>query len=198
MASLVPTLTNESFRNWLRGALSVLFAKEGLTDFVSTEITQFHTDLLEDVWTSCGIPAGTTCQSCTTANLLQCHTPGFCNTGHCKIHDLAIPEKIPNQPCPNRICDALMKAIRKNHRFHSPSWKNTDAHRWCSDPFEVAKCFLPPDGYCDVATLEETDFNGTISIIINNKRFQNKFAAQLHEEHNLCTQVLHTLHDLIC
>jgi hypothetical protein len=189
MAGLVSTLTNGSFHNWLKGALGILYAKEGLAEFVRAEFTQFHTDLLNSIWASPGIPAGTTCNSCTTANITKCHTQGFCNPGHCKIHHPTVPEKIPNKPCPNRICDALMIAIRKKHRHKGPSWKNTDARNWCVDPFELAKCFLPPDGYFDIHSFEETDFNGILSVIINNKRFQSKLATQLNTDPNSCTKV---------
>ncbi|XP_053378822.1 uncharacterized protein LOC123526329 [Mercenaria mercenaria] len=47
---------------------------------------------------------------------------------------------------------------------------------------------MPPDGYSGVTRLEDTDFNGTLAVIINNKRFQNKMAAQLNQSNNVCIQ----------
>jgi hypothetical protein len=48
---------------------------------------------------------------------------------------------------------------------------------------------MPPDGYKDVASAQETDFNGIISVIINNKDFQLKVHENLGKKNNIFEQV---------
>ncbi|KAH3799224.1 hypothetical protein DPMN_152830 [Dreissena polymorpha] len=40
------------------------------------------------------------------------------------------------------------------------------------DYWEIGKCFLPPDGYSSVLCVQESDFNGVISIMLNCLHFQ--------------------------
>jgi hypothetical protein len=190
-SALDPTLEKKEFHNWLKGAMSVLFAKEGLSEFVLTEITEFHKDLINSVLTQNGIPPGTLCASCTTANVLSCPTANFCSKGkRCNKHDKTVPDKMPSIQCRNNLCNGIKDGIRTLHRYIQPSWNNSDATKWCVDAFEVAKCFMPPDGYSGKRSLADTDFNGMISMIINNKRFQNKMTTQLNTQHNTCSKVI--------
>jgi hypothetical protein len=188
--ALDPALAKKPFTNWLKGALAVLFAREGLTEFVQNEISDFQRDLLQSIFIQNAIPSGTTCSSCSTANVLKCPTQEFCGRKRpCKLHDPAVQNKTPNQKCPKNICHHMKDAILNHHRFHGPTWEITDATKWCSDPFEIAKCYLPPKGYCNKTSLVEIDFNGTLGIIISNTRFQNKLAAQLTMTPNICSKV---------
>jgi hypothetical protein len=188
--SLTPTLIQNDFKNWLRGALAALFAKEGLIAFVNKEITDYQNDLLNDACKVNSIPAGTTCSSCTTANILVCPTPGFCSKGKkCNVHDPKISSLTPNKRCPLGLCSALSNSIRNEHRYKGPSWKNTDARGWCTDAYQLAKCYMPPDGYADKASLAETDFNGVIAVIINNKRFEKKMSTNFSNKANICEEV---------
>ncbi|XP_052766385.1 uncharacterized protein LOC128207479 isoform X2 [Mya arenaria] len=82
-----------------------------------------------------------------------------------------------------------MLGIEGHHRSNGPSWKNTNANDWCSNPREVAKCFLPPDGYLNVQTADDTDINGIINLIINCKFFDNYFTDDLARPQNICTKV---------
>lgn len=190
-STLDPALAKKSLNNWLKGALAVLFAREGLTEFVQNEITDFQRDLLNSVFTQNGIPSGTICNSCTTENLLKCPTPEFCGRKRpCKLHDPSVQNKTPNQKCPNNICNNVKDNILNHHRFCEPTWQITDATRWCTDPFEIAKCYLPPKGYSNKKSLVEIDFNGTLAIIINNKIFQNKLTAQLNAPSHIFAKVI--------
>ncbi|XP_060555853.1 uncharacterized protein LOC132716568 [Ruditapes philippinarum] len=47
---------------------------------------------------------------------------------------------------------------------------------------------MPPDGYKDVASAQETDFNGIISVIINYKDFQLKVHEKLGNKKNIFEQ----------
>lgn len=192
MESITQTLKDKKFLNWLKGALAIRFTKQGLDGFVETEITQFQNDLLAYVFTGKTLSAGTGCNSCTTANVLTCRTPNFCpDRGKCFLHDELLEERSANRACPNNICQRMRDGISSEHRYmyrKGPSWRNTDARKWCSDPFQIAKCYMPADGYFEVRSLAETDFNGTLSVIMNNKRFEHKMDADLDQAVNICTK----------
>ncbi|XP_045161261.2 uncharacterized protein LOC123526254 [Mercenaria mercenaria] len=189
MAALVPTIKDKKFVNWLKSALALFFAKQGLDDFVRDEITQFQKDLLASVFQKRALPVGTVCTSCTTENVLHCPTFNFCSKGRiCHIHDPTTPSKRPKQPCPNSLCQDIQVGILHEHRYNGPSWKNTDARRWSNDAFEIAKCYMPPDGYAGVTRLADIDLNGSLAVIINNKRFQNKMVAHFKQPNSVCIQ----------
>ncbi|KAH3894837.1 hypothetical protein DPMN_018996 [Dreissena polymorpha] len=38
---------------------------------------------------------------------------------------------------------------------------------WVTDPWEICKCYLAPDGYIGVSVVQESDFNGMMSFILN-------------------------------
>jgi hypothetical protein len=189
--ALDPALAKKPFTNWLKGALAVLFAREGLTEFVENEISDFQRDLLQSIFIQNAIPSGATCSNCTTANVLKCPTQEVCGRKRpCKLHDPSVQNKTPNQKCPQNICHHIKDAIAKHHRFQAPTWQITDATKWCSDAVEIAKCYLPSlIEYGNKNSFAEIDFNGTVGIIISNIRFQNKMTAQLNQEPNLCSKV---------
>ncbi|XP_053379686.1 uncharacterized protein LOC128548548 [Mercenaria mercenaria] len=194
MATAAPQSHDNDLKNWIKGAFALHVTKEGLEDFVTDEISQFQTDLLTSICRNIGKPVGTICNSCTTANILPCPTNGFCTSGgRCKMHVLTDRRREPNIPCKSNICQAIRGGIRREHRyFHpskfEPSWKNADATQFCSDSFQLAKCYMSVDGYSKVQSLAETDFNGVINVVINNKRFQNKLSAKLSQKTNICTE----------
>ncbi|XP_052270121.1 uncharacterized protein LOC127871354 isoform X2 [Dreissena polymorpha] len=75
-------------------------------------------------------------------------------------------------------CSSYEKAIISHHRFSGPSWKNTKRHYWKSNWWEIAKCFLPPQkGYADVSSVQESDFNAVINIIMNCTDFKNYLSS---------------------
>ncbi|XP_052762376.1 uncharacterized protein LOC128205022 [Mya arenaria] len=138
---------------------------------------------------------GLICNSCRTVEIVQCNPRNkVCDSGRCKFHmDQNTKILIPTRPCPNNICDTLRDVIEQKHRFGKPSWKNTDARKWCVNAWDIAKCFMPPDGYADVDNEDDTDLNGIISVYINCKEFEKYFTADLSlqptHQHNLCTKV---------
>ncbi|XP_052762362.1 uncharacterized protein LOC128205007 [Mya arenaria] len=138
-----------------------------------------------------GIDIRFTCNSCRTTEIVKCNPRNkVCNSGRCKFHmDQNTKQFIPTRPCRNNICDTLRDAIEQKHRFGNPSWKNTDARKWCVNAWDIAKCFMPPDGYADVENEEDTDLNGIISVYINCEEFQQYFTADLSLPRNLCTKV---------
>ncbi|WAR20372.1 hypothetical protein MAR_002210 [Mya arenaria] len=175
-------------QNWLKASVAFDITRKGLIPFVKLIVTILQQTILAKVKRINFLTSGATCNICTTPNVLTCRTRGVCGSrGHfpCSYHKNAKPRK-----CPANICNAFMSEIKDYHRFRGPSWKNTNANAWCSNPWEVAKCFLPPDGYLNVQTADDTDINGIISFIINCKFSQTYFTADLSKDQNICTTAL--------
>ncbi|XP_053379795.1 uncharacterized protein LOC128548567 [Mercenaria mercenaria] len=185
-ASYSAKLSESKYTNWVKAGLTVLFTKEGIEPFVDDEIKEFQQKCLTDICNNNGLPVGSTCFSCCTENVVVCPTHRICNSGRgrCRFHRNTATQYLPNG-CPNKICHSFKNEIQHAHRFFGPSYKNTDATQWCSNSWEVAKCFMPPDGYKDATSAAGTDFNGINSVIINCKRFQSKINDNLGIKNNI-------------
>lgn len=144
-------LNDEKFQNWVKAHLGLVHTREGLIDFVTTVVKKFHRESLSAV-------NDEICSQCQTENIVEYYRGRSTRIGVVR-------------PCPKGICDKLREIIKENHSFHTPSWKNTHAERWCDTPWEMAKCFMPPDGYLGITTIDDTDLNGILSVMINLTRF---------------------------
>ena len=113
------------------------------------------------------------CHSCTLLNILPCPTNGFCyGRKHCTKHDTTDATKI-HRPCSDGVCDKLYIAIKQQYASaKGPSWSQSDPTLWCSNVWEIAKCFMPV-GYLNRHDIDEYDFSGTMSLIMNNKFIHN-------------------------
>ncbi|XP_052761281.1 uncharacterized protein LOC128203781 [Mya arenaria] len=180
-------LRDKKAQNWVKAAFALKITKDGLQPLVEDVLTCVHQDIYNNVRTSKGLPGGATCAQCFTENVLKCSTRGICtSTGNCKFHNS--PHKM-YAPCPNRICEGVRDEIIQHHRFPVPSWKNTNADKWCTSHWEIGKCFLPPDGYKTKSSINDSDFNGVISVMMNCKDFQNKLSFNVATQTNLLTEV---------
>jgi hypothetical protein len=190
MASYIPKLSEKKYNNWVKAQLAVLFTKDGLEPFVCHEVQEFRLKCLDGICFNNGLISGTLCSNCCTENVIKCPTNRICNVGRgkCSYHRNAATRYNP-AGCPNKICHNFTTEIQNAHRYYGPSYKNTDATQWCSNSWELAKCFMPPDGYKDVACAEETDFNGIISVILNHKDFQGKIHENLNKNTNIFEEV---------
>ncbi|XP_052819916.1 uncharacterized protein LOC128245729 [Mya arenaria] len=187
MASYRESLKEKEAQNWVKAALALNITKDGLQDFLEDVLTCVHQDIYSTVRTSKGLPSGAACAHCFTENVLKCPTRGICtSTRNCRFHNC--PQKL-YAPCPNGICEGVRDEIDKHHRFSGPSWKNTNADKWGTIPWEIGKCFLPPDGYKTVSSIKDSDFNGVISVMMNCKDFQNKLSFNVATQQNLLTEV---------
>ncbi|XP_060556117.1 uncharacterized protein LOC132716801, partial [Ruditapes philippinarum] len=186
MASYSPKLSEKKYNNWVKAQLALLFTKDGLEPFVCHEVQEFQLKCLDDIWYSNGLMSGTLCSNCCTENVIKCPTNKICNVGRgkCSYHRNAVTKYKP-AGCPNKICHNFATEIQNAHRYYGPSYKNTDATQWCTNFWEVVKCFMPPDGYKDKASATETDFNGIISVILNYKDFQGKIYENLNNKTNM-------------
>lgn len=68
----------------------------------------------------------------------------------------------------------FVSEIEKEHTSKI-AWHNTNIRAWRTDAWEVAKCYIHGSGYT-YKTAKETDLNGIISIIYNNKLLGNLFS----------------------
>lgn len=176
----------QGLRNWFTCALATQITRKGILDFVINEMENFQKEALAEIVTKWNLPQGSTCNFCTTQSIVSClalNTSGKMHGGKC------LSRKVSAQPCPSKICDNFVTLIEMEHRFKTPSWKNTDASKWCFSSWEIAKCFCPPDGYREVISANNTDFNGIISILQNCKRFDRLLSADLSTSNNLCDKV---------
>ncbi|XP_052218471.1 uncharacterized protein LOC127836083 isoform X1 [Dreissena polymorpha] len=176
MASLADVFTEKERTNWLKAWLAVDIAKSGLEQFAENEAKSVHINIYNNVLSS--VPAPAVCNLCNTANLLQCPTQGICNKRGAKsactaMHDTAAKQP---RPCPDNVCNKVLNEIEKQHKYAIPSWKNTTATLWASTPWQIAKAYLPPDGYSGKSSIQDTDFNGIISFMMNCKHFNTKFS----------------------
>lgn len=180
MANLAAVFSDQEITNWLKSQLAINITKAGLQDFVDEEVQNFRTGILNTVASKFQLPSNTTCSSCCTANLLKCPTKGMCNKSKqnpiCKMHDTPIKQY---RPCPNKLCDNVRDAVMKSHRFTNLSWKNTSAEKWACNHWELAKCFMPPDGYSGVSCVQDTDFNGIVSVMLNCTHFDSKMSFKI-------------------
>ncbi|KAH3780556.1 hypothetical protein DPMN_158373 [Dreissena polymorpha] len=151
MASLADVFKEKKRLNWLKAWLAIDIAKSGLEHLADNEAQTFHQHIYNQV-TSTLKSQSATCTSCNTTNLLR------------------------NQKCPNQICDKVCQAIIKEHRYTKCSWNNTSAPLWQTHYWEIAKCYIQTDGYADKISIQDTDFNGVVSFMLNCTRFDRKFS----------------------
>ncbi|KAH3868385.1 uncharacterized protein LOC127867759 [Dreissena polymorpha] len=151
--------------NWFKASVALIITKQGLEKFVDSEIKNFQAVV------------GTGCGNCSIENVLHCPTGGICKPSpKCFFHKT---KALQHRPCPSNACDQVQQNIASQHRYPTPSWKNTKAELWSTNHWEMAKCFLPPDGYIDVSSVQDTDFNGVISIMLNCKWFEQYFSFNI-------------------
>ena len=161
------------YQNWIKAGLALKFGKDAISNFLGTAIEQFRLNALPGASVQY-------CDSCTLLNVVPCQTNGFCSSdksGICTKHDLSNPSKT-HRPCPNGVCDKLFIAIKAQFTSaKGPSWSQSDPTLWCSKVWEIAKCFMP-SGYQDKHDVEEYDFSGIMSLIINCKFIQSNLFKQ--------------------
>ncbi|KAH3770557.1 uncharacterized protein LOC127845918 [Dreissena polymorpha] len=177
MASRLSAVFTEAERtNWLKAWMAVDIAKSGLEQFVDNEAKTLHTNIYNTIWSSS--QGAATCIGCHTANLLKCPTQGVCKKrgahGICpSMHYNAAKQP---RPCPANVCTKVHDEIVNQHAYSNPSWTNTSAQQWAKHPWEIAKAYFPPDGYVGKTSVQDTDFNGIISFMMNCNQIHNKFS----------------------
>ncbi|XP_052791038.1 uncharacterized protein LOC128225064 [Mya arenaria] len=185
MASYKTILEEKDNQNWLKSSLALRITKSGLRGLAEDRSSRTQQNILTSTQQANNIIPGTTCNNCLTENLFQCPTWGLCShPRNCKFHDT--PNKM-QRPCLSQICGGFKNEIINVHRFGNPSWKNTRAEMWCTNHWEVAKCFMG-EGYQDVKSFDDTDFNGVISLMLNCKEYEGDFSFPIANISNLLTE----------
>ena len=181
MTTITKTIADPDFVNWVKAGLVLQFTKEGIEDLVSSVTTQFIQTI------TASLPVGTTCTACSTENVLPCPTSRLCGK-ICKYHKTIKPKHCPS-------CEKFRNEVFRTHRFKDkngfggPSWANTDATQWSTNPWELAKCYMARDGYRHVTSVKETDLSGLLSVIINHTDFQTVLAENLTLQTNIFCKV---------
>ncbi|KAH3795542.1 hypothetical protein DPMN_149096 [Dreissena polymorpha] len=186
MTSLADIFSEQERTNWLKAQLALYITRSALEKFVDEEIKNIHACIFQSVRSRFNLPLTATCTSCCTANLLRCPTKDVCkkNGQTCvSMHDS--PSKQP-RTCSINICDAVRDEIIKYHRYGKPSWLNTSAEQWASNHWQIAKCFLPREGYNVMKTAKETDFNGIVNVMLNCKHFDSKMSFPISQHMSTC------------
>ncbi|XP_052785421.1 uncharacterized protein LOC128221045 isoform X2 [Mya arenaria] len=185
MASYKDILKEKENQNWLKGSLALRITKAGLRDLVEGDSYRVQQNIYSSIIQARNLAPGASCNLCLTENLIRCPTKGLCSTPrNCKYHNSALKM---SRPCPSQMCDDFRDELCAVHRYGGPSWKNTKADQWCSSHWQVAKSFMPPDGYQDVSTFDETDFNGIISVMINCTEIQRSVSFNITNQPNVLT-----------
>ncbi|KAH3811454.1 hypothetical protein DPMN_139864 [Dreissena polymorpha] len=172
MASLADVFTESERTNWLKAWLAIDIAKSGLEQFVENEAKILH----DSIYNGILISGAVACIGCHTANLIKCPSSGICKKrgAQCiNMHDAALKQP---RTCPVNVCNKVLVEIVKRHKYSNPSWKNTLANQWATSPWQIAMAYLPPDGYTGKCSVQDTDFNGIISFMMNCKHFDNMFS----------------------
>ena len=162
-------LEKTKYRNWVKGALSYKYLKCGIQEFVDCLVASEHQRIVSTY--------GNNCNQCTFRDLKPKHEKikdpssgkNICRWSQSSCNCL-YQKKIP---CPRNVCGAILDDILENHGSTppAPNWKNTDVQKWCSCPWEVAKCFIKAPGYSDKTSVAEIDAAGLLQLFINNKKF---------------------------
>ncbi|XP_060572320.1 uncharacterized protein LOC132730417 [Ruditapes philippinarum] len=154
-------ITQELFRNWMRGALALKYLKIGLEGFSDMAVHKQHNDLMKKL--------GNSCSTCTDENLLP-HKQDQCPRQR-KHQCLCTKDQKQKsrQMCPNGgFCGNVYNQIVYKHRFQDPLLTNTDIQKWSSDAWSVATCFVNTTGYKCKRSAKEVDCAGLLSMCINN------------------------------
>ncbi|XP_052237824.1 uncharacterized protein LOC127849145 [Dreissena polymorpha] len=156
-------LTKKEAQNWLKCMLATYTTRDVLAQLADLGFKAFYTCIRNDMRAQRGILETTTCSSCSN----------------------------PFKQCP--LCSEIGIQICDNHRFKKgklkgPSWINSDSTKWCTNTWELAKCYMPPTGYRDKPNANSTDFNGIIGAILNCTWMQCYFTDDLSKDPNICTK----------
>ncbi|XP_060579698.1 uncharacterized protein LOC132736561, partial [Ruditapes philippinarum] len=155
---LAKLLSKSDFENYIKSLLGLSITRNAILPVVFDRIKEFQEKCLAAICEKNNLPPGTICTKCPTK----------------KIIASSLSDNSDNESgCQYKICNLFKNEIEENHRYDKPSYLNSDAKLWCSNPWELAKCFMPRDGYRHITCKEETDFNGVINVVINHKMFPN-------------------------
>ncbi|WAR06496.1 hypothetical protein MAR_021865 [Mya arenaria] len=166
--------------NFDLGTLLLDITNSAATNLVTEKGKEIHSSILETVKKIISSGDSPYCDQCTTQNASPCgNGNAWCRfrPHMCQYHDFTDPAKESRQ-CPKGICTQIAEEIINLHRFGKPSFKNTDARKWCVDPEEILKCFTK-DAYT------ARDLSANMNIMENCMVFCGKDSCeQVREKRN--------------
>ncbi|XP_053388725.1 uncharacterized protein LOC128551828 [Mercenaria mercenaria] len=170
-------IENVKYRNWVRGVLAYKYLRCGIEGFADAIAQKEHERILHVVKQN---PSFKVCNKCDLRTLRPIHEcdPNI-KKRECPLQLAScncLKEKKYTKKCRHNACDAILEEIIKSHASSppAPNLKNTDIEKWCSAPWEVAKCFIAAPGYRKKTDASDIDIAGLLHVFINSIEFQNK------------------------
>ncbi|KAH3813077.1 hypothetical protein DPMN_143940 [Dreissena polymorpha] len=101
MATNSNMFTDNETNNWIKACLALIITKEGLLNFLNTELQKFHSAV------------GISCGYCSIEQLIPCPTPSYCTKSkqNCRFHTSQKPQQCST-------CDQVKQNIIFNHRYN--------------------------------------------------------------------------------
>jgi hypothetical protein len=173
-------IEKRKYRNWVRGGLAYKYLKQGLEGFADDVVKQDHKRILSAI----NYTPGIICTRCIIGNLKPTHPyitnsagKNECYWGQHKCNCLHTKKK----NCRLHICDHIMEELFRSHGSTPPTvnWANTDIQKWCTEPWEVAKCFINAPGYSDKTKAADIDISGLLLVFINNTNLHSHLACSM-------------------
>ncbi|WAQ94578.1 hypothetical protein MAR_007049 [Mya arenaria] len=168
-------------QNWLKQWRAVYITRTALLPTVSSEASNFHGYLSQRAQ----IQSISACTKCTSRDVQT-------RVASCPFHKCFRDELVNEHAYGSRDGQRAL------------TLKNTKAENWAHSPWEIAKVYMPPSGYQNKTTVEETDFNGVAGFIINCKRFRGNIkesiceklkTTDLSKDDNAHKYICHEFHD---
>ncbi|XP_053395788.1 obscurin-like [Mercenaria mercenaria] len=152
-------LTEDLFKNWIRGALGIKYLKQGIQEFAENSVQSHHYEIKKQL-------PPVVCENCTEDVLLPSHTQGQCPK---KSKCLCSKQRKNRRVCQSQgFCSTFYDKILFDHRFFDLTLTNTDIPSWGTDPWSVATCYISTTGYRGKPSANEIDCSGLLSMLINN------------------------------
>ncbi|KAH3818396.1 hypothetical protein DPMN_120006 [Dreissena polymorpha] len=166
-------LRTKEMQNWLKCWIATFKIRDVIAQLAKDGFEAFYDHIRRDMSAKHGINEADTCSR---------HAVGMQYSSKCS----------DQSKC--RLCFGICQYIWDNHRFKKgnlkgPSWSNTDYTKWCTDAWQLAKCYMAATGYKDVLSAYTTDFNGIVGALYNCTWMQNYFTDDLSQTNNICTKV---------
>jgi hypothetical protein len=168
------------FRNWVRGGLAYKYLKQGLEGFADDVVKQDHKRILSAI----NYTSGIICTRCSIERLRPIHSCIINSAGKNECHFSRLKcncLQTKKEKCRIQVCDFIMEEIFKSHGSTppAPNWTNTDIQKWCTEPWEVAKCFINAPGYSDKTKAADIDISGLLHVFINNTNLHCHLASSM-------------------
>ncbi|XP_045181433.2 uncharacterized protein LOC123540454 isoform X2 [Mercenaria mercenaria] len=188
------------YKSWVKGSLGFQYLKYGLVGFCEEIVTKQYEEILNDIKQNKKL-LKLVCGQCSIDTLRPDHVQNM--SKHCPLGQIQCNCQSPSGKvsCRNKLCGAIYDKIITLHASipPSPNWQNTNLRDWCTNPWEIAKCFISQDGYAQTKTAFDTDCTGILSIFMNatflrSRISQTELFTQLQRARNdLLYSALHEL-----